>query len=107
LSDNPSSGSSTRSFITRAKNIPKDGFTWCASSGSSSFWFTPWTTLGLHGTLVSYVDIHDLHLSVKDVISKLWMCMIGSDWVSQVHKSHFLGWCLVVLETLQPNVPEQ
>ncbi|PNX90197.1 xylogalacturonan beta-xylosyltransferase, partial [Trifolium pratense] len=37
--------------------------------GSSSFWFTPWTTLGRLGSLVPYVDIHDLQLSVKDVLS--------------------------------------
>jgi hypothetical protein len=48
----------------------KYGFSWRAGSGSSSFWFTPWTALDHLGSLVLYVDIHDLQLSVKDVLSK-------------------------------------
>ncbi|GAU25827.1 hypothetical protein TSUD_30910 [Trifolium subterraneum] len=69
LTSNPSSGSSTWSSIIRAKDILKEGFSWRADSGSSSFWFTPWTALGRLGSLVPYVDIHDLQLSVKDVLS--------------------------------------
>ncbi|GAU42452.1 hypothetical protein TSUD_235210 [Trifolium subterraneum] len=66
LSSTLSSGSSTWSSIIRAKDILKDSFSWRVGSGSSSFWFTPWTALG---SLVPYVDIHDLRPSVKDVIS--------------------------------------
>jgi hypothetical protein len=61
--------SPTWSSIIRAKNILKDGFSWRAGSGSSSFWFSPWSSLGYLGTLVPYVDIHDLHLAVKDVLT--------------------------------------
>ncbi|PNX74567.1 xylogalacturonan beta-xylosyltransferase, partial [Trifolium pratense] len=68
-SSNSFSGSSTWSSIIRAKDILKDGFSWRAGSGSSSLWLTPWTTLGRLGSLVPYVDIHDLQLSVKDVLS--------------------------------------
>ncbi|CAJ2643293.1 unnamed protein product [Trifolium pratense] len=61
--------SPTWSSIIRAKNILKDGFSWRAGSGSSSFWFSPWSSLGYLGTLVPYVDIHDLHLTVRDVLT--------------------------------------
>ncbi|MCI03295.1 RNA-directed DNA polymerase (Reverse transcriptase), partial [Trifolium medium] len=54
----PSNASSTWASIIRAKNILKDGFSWRAGSGSSSFWFSPWSSLGYLGSLVPYVDIH-------------------------------------------------
>ncbi|GAU50504.1 hypothetical protein TSUD_409790 [Trifolium subterraneum] len=69
LSGNNSSGSPTWSSIIQAKNILKDGFSWRAGSGTSSFWSSHWTTLGQLGALVPYIDIHDLQLSIKDVLS--------------------------------------
>ena len=57
------------SSIIRAKNVLKSGYTWRAGSGNSSFWYTNWSSLGLLGTHVPYVDIHDLHLTVKDVFT--------------------------------------
>jgi hypothetical protein len=56
----PSSSSSTWLSIIRAKDILKEGFSLHGGSGSSSFWFTPWTALGRLGSLVPFVDIHDL-----------------------------------------------
>jgi hypothetical protein len=38
-------------------------------TGSSSFWFTPWTALGRLGSLVLHVDIHDFKLSATDILS--------------------------------------
>jgi len=61
--------SPTWSSIIRAKNILKDGYTWRIGSGSSSFWFNNWSSLGPIGNYVPVIDIHDIHLSVKDVIS--------------------------------------
>ena len=57
------------SSIIRAKNVLKSGYTWRAGSGNSSFWYTNWSYLGLLGTQVPFVDIHDLHLTVKDVFT--------------------------------------
>ena len=60
--------SSTWAAIIRAKSMLHDGYVWRHGSGSSSFWFTRWSSSGLLASLVSYIDIHDLHLSIKDVI---------------------------------------
>jgi len=54
--------------ITKAKNVLKDGYSWQAGSKSSSFWFSNWSTLGILGSLVPYIDIHDLQLTIKDVL---------------------------------------
>ena len=64
-----SSDSVTWSAILRARNILKDGFSWRVGSGSSSFWSWPLSSLGFIGSLAPYIDIHDLQLSIKDVIS--------------------------------------
>jgi len=47
----------------------KQKYPWRAGSGSTSFWFSPWSPLDTPGTLFPYVDIHDLQLTVKDVVS--------------------------------------
>lgn len=61
--------SPTWSSIIRAKNILKEGYTWRIGSGSSSFWFSNWSSLGPIGNYVPIIDIHDLHLCVRDVLS--------------------------------------
>ncbi|GAU18899.1 hypothetical protein TSUD_228890 [Trifolium subterraneum] len=73
--------SHTWSSIVRTKDILKDGFSWRAGSGSSSFWYCPWSSLGLLGNSVSYVDIHDVQLTVKDVFG-------GSFPYSQILYTH-------------------
>jgi hypothetical protein len=55
--------------IIRAKNVLKDGYTWRAGSGSSSFWFSIWCSHGFLGSLVPIIDIHDIHLTIKDVLT--------------------------------------
>jgi frataxin-like iron-binding protein CyaY len=57
------------SSIIRAKAILREGFTWRVGSGSSSFWFCPWSVIVCFSKLVPYIDIHDLQLTVKDVIN--------------------------------------
>jgi len=64
-----SSSSPTWSSIIRAKNILIGGNSWRPGSGSSSFWFSPRSEFGTLGSLVPIIDIHDIHLTVKDVIS--------------------------------------
>jgi len=63
------SNSPTWSSIIRAKNILKNWYYWRASSGSSSFWLSNGSSNGFLGTQVPFVDIHDVHLYVKDVIT--------------------------------------
>jgi len=64
-----SNSSPSWSSIIRAKNILKQGYSWRAGSGSSSFWFSNWSSQGPIGNHVPIIDIHDLHLTVKDVFS--------------------------------------
>jgi len=47
----------------------KDGFSWRAGSGSSSLCYCPWSSLGLKGSIVPNIDIHDFHLKIRDVLS--------------------------------------
>jgi len=82
LSSNYSSGSNfffnasahrnnspTWSPIVRAKNVLNHGYIWRAGSGNSSFWYSNWSPFGILGNQVPYVDIHDIHLTIKDVIT--------------------------------------
>lgn len=64
-----SSCSSIWAAIIRAKSLLLDGFEWRHGSGNSSFWFTSWNSSGSLAPLVPYIDIHDLQLTIKDVIS--------------------------------------
>jgi len=57
------------SSIIRAKNILNHGYSWRAGLGSSSFWFSNWSTHGPIGNHIPIIDIHDLRLTVKDVFS--------------------------------------
>jgi len=61
--------SPTWSSIIKAKDILRSGYVWRAGSGSSSFWFDHWNSHGLIGSLVPIIDIHDLHLTVRDVFN--------------------------------------
>lgn len=47
----------------------KTGYTWRVGSGNSSFWYSNWRPLGVLGIKVPFVDIHDIHLTVHDVIT--------------------------------------
>lgn len=66
---NNSNNSPIWSSIIKAKNALKVGYSWCVGSVSSSFWFTRRSFFGVLGSLVPYIDIHDLHLTVKDVLT--------------------------------------
>jgi len=57
------------SSIIRAKEILKNGYSWRAGSGSSSFWFSLWSDFGILGSQIPIIDIHVLHLTVKDVLT--------------------------------------
>jgi len=57
------------SSIIRANNILNHGYSWHAGSCSSSFWFNNWSTRSPIGNHVPVIEIHDLHLTVKDVLS--------------------------------------
>jgi hypothetical protein len=40
-----------------------------AGYGNYSFCFCPWISLGFLHSIVPYIDIHDLHLTIRDVLS--------------------------------------
>jgi len=83
------------SSIIRAKNILNHGYSWHAGSGSSSFWFNNWSTHGLIGNHVPIIDIHDLHLIVKDVFSVAGLhaqelyTNLPSESVDFINSTHF------------------
>lgn len=60
-----SSDSVVWSSILHARDVLKDGYSWLAGSGTSSFWTCPKSYFGFLGTLVPYIDIHDLQLQLK------------------------------------------
>jgi len=64
-----SSSSAIWAAIIRAKNVLINGFSWRAGSGSFSFWFNRWSPFGRLGNQTPIIDIHDLHLTVKDVLT--------------------------------------
>lgn len=64
-----SNSSPTWSSIIKAKDILSSGYVWHAGSGSSSFWFNHWSSHGLIGSLVPIIDVHDLHLTVREVFT--------------------------------------
>jgi len=57
------------SSIIRAKDVMKNGYTWRAGSCNSSFWYSNWSTHGILSSQVPFVDIHNIQLSVHDVIT--------------------------------------
>jgi hypothetical protein len=59
------SDSSTWSAIIHAKNCLKSSFSWRTGSDNFYFRYYPWSTPCYLGTLVPYIGIHDIHLSVK------------------------------------------
>ncbi|XP_024632727.1 uncharacterized protein [Medicago truncatula] len=72
LEANVNSNSSPSWFsIIRAKDILKTGYSWRAGAGTSSFWFSNWSSHGYLGSLVPIIDIHDIHLTVKDVLTSV------------------------------------
>ena len=67
LDMNKKPGSSVWNTIMKALFVLKDGFEFRLGDGSSSFWFSNWSTDGKLAVKVPFVDIHDLQLQVNDV----------------------------------------
>jgi len=59
----------TSVLANKLKKVLKKWYSWRAGSGNSSFWYSNWRNLGILGTQVPFVDIHDLQLTLKDVIT--------------------------------------
>ncbi|XP_057443830.1 uncharacterized protein LOC130735982 [Lotus japonicus] len=64
-----SAGSPFWRSVLRARAILADGYVFRLGCGSSSFWYSNWSPLGLLCNLVPFVSIHDTQLSVKDVFA--------------------------------------
>lgn len=75
--------SPTWSSIIHAKNAIKEGFSWRTGSGNSSFLLCPRSSLVFIGLLSPFIIIHDLHLTIKDVLC-------SNEQHTQVLYSHLL-----------------
>lgn len=61
-------GSTVWQSIMKAKETLQNGFNYRLGDGSSSFWYASWIKFGKLCEQVLYVDIHDVHLTIADVI---------------------------------------
>lgn len=61
-------GSFTWNSIQKAKLALQEGYGFRPGRGDSPIWHTNWTGLGTLNQFVPYIDIHDVHLCVKDII---------------------------------------
>lgn len=52
----------------KALPLLRNGFAYRMGDGSSSSWFFPSTSIGKLSEHVLYVDIHNLHLTISDVV---------------------------------------
>lgn len=60
-------GSPTWNPVRQALKVLHDGFELKIGTGNTSFWYSPWVIKSPLCGKVSYVDIHDLNLKIKDV----------------------------------------
>jgi hypothetical protein len=61
-------GSTTWNSILKARSVLRDGFVFRLGNGTTSFWYSSWTTLGSFASMVPWVDIHDISLCIRDLI---------------------------------------
>lgn len=61
-------GSTVWQAILKARDVLMDGFSFKLGSGSSSLWYDEWLGNFKLCDLVPVVDIHDLQLTVRDVV---------------------------------------
>lgn len=54
--------------IQKPKLVLKEGYGFRLGSGDSPIWHTNWTGLGTLDLFVPFIDIHDIHLSTKNII---------------------------------------
>jgi len=67
LNINKKPGSVTWNAIMKALLALREGFELRLGDGNSSFWYTNWAGTGKLAEKVFFVDIHDLHMRVRDV----------------------------------------
>lgn len=63
----PRRGSPVWNSIFKAIKALKEGFKFRVGNGTSSFWFTPWSSLGPLSSQVSFIDLQDIDLKIQDV----------------------------------------
>lgn len=68
-----SSGSPIWNAISKARLELQDGYSFRIGDGCTSVWYTPWSPYGKISSLVPFVDIHDIDLTLKDLI-------VGNEW---------------------------
>lgn len=62
-------GSFTQNSILKAKAVLNEGFGFRLGNGDTSIWYVPWLDSKKLSAQVPFVDIHDIHLQIKDVIN--------------------------------------
>jgi hypothetical protein len=62
-------GSTTWNSILKARSVLQDGYVFRLGNDNTSFWYSSWTTLGTFASLIPWVDIHDISLCIRDVIT--------------------------------------
>lgn len=66
-------GSISWNSISKVLEVLEDGFRIKLGDGNMWFWFDAWVVKELLAKRVSWVDIHDIHLKVKEVwVSPEW-----------------------------------
>lgn len=69
------SSSSLWKGILKARDVLKDGFSFKVGNGETSLWYGDWSEHGILASKVSYVNISDTNLILKDVTSSgVWNC---------------------------------
>jgi hypothetical protein len=61
-------GSVVWNFIMKARQVLRSGYSYRLGNGASSFWYDSWSEFGRLCDHVWYVDIHDTHITVADII---------------------------------------
>lgn len=54
--------------IMKAKAMLRDGFEFFLGNDSSSLWYASWSSFGKQSNQVWYVDIHDIHKTIADIV---------------------------------------
>ncbi|KAK7270115.1 hypothetical protein RIF29_23027 [Crotalaria pallida] len=64
------SGSFLWNSLCKALNVLQEGYVFKVRNGASSIWYDPWLFIGPLWKLVPFVQIHDTHLRVCDILAE-------------------------------------
>lgn len=70
LSGSKTTGSAIWNSIRKAQNVLREGYSLCVGAGNISFWYEPWSKLGMLCNCVEFVAIHDIDVKVNNVVTE-------------------------------------